>query len=65
MSMAYIRRYYGVPAKRGMRVVYGASDGDCIDAVIVGSKGAYLRVRLGNNKHTSLLHPTYYLRYKK
>lgn len=63
MSLEYIRSTYKVPAYRGTKVEYLAQDGEIIDAVIVGSRGAYLSVRLGSNKHTSRLHPTYNLKY--
>lgn len=48
MSMDYIRRTYGVPAKRGMRVTY-TPDLDLwpsYEGVIVGSRVGYLRVRV-------------------
>jgi hypothetical protein len=63
MSMEYIREFYKVPAKRGAKVEYLASDGELIEATIVGSSGAYLLVKLGNNKHTSRMHPTWGLKY--
>lgn len=63
MSMDYIRRTYKVPAKRGAKVKYLASDGELIEATIVGSSGQYLLARLGHNKHTSRLHPTWALKY--
>lgn len=68
MSMAYIRKHYRVPAKRGMRVCYtGHRDREELTGTITGSKGARLRVRmdpLGNNKPPMfLLHPTWELQY--
>jgi hypothetical protein len=44
MSMAYIRRYYGVPAKRGARIHYWEFGADR-KGTIVGSRDQYLRVR--------------------
>lgn len=44
MSMSYIRKHYGVPAKRGMRVRYTGDIGPAHVGTIVGSRGAYLRV---------------------
>lgn len=63
MSLEYIRRTYNVPAKRGAKVEYLASDGELVEATIVGARGQYLNVRLGNNKHTSRMHPTWGLKY--
>lgn len=63
MSLAYIRKTYKVPATRGGKVEYLAHDGELISATITGSRGQYLRVRLGNNKRTSILHPTWNLKY--
>jgi hypothetical protein len=66
MSMEYIRRTYRVPAKRGVQVEYIASDGERMVGTIVGSKGAYIRVRFGKgNKRKDILsfHPTYNLQY--
>ena len=64
MSLQYIRNCYGVPAKRGGRIVYGASDGEDCPGRIIGAKGARLRVRFDypNGKpgdRTALLHPTW------
>lgn len=63
MSMDYIRRTYNVPAKRGAKVEYLASDGELVKATIVGSSNGRLLVRLGSNKHTTLMHPTWALKY--
>lgn len=62
MSMDYIRRSYGVPAKRGGRVVYsgGASERQ---GTIVSARGGYLRIRLDGDKHAHNFHPTWKLRY--
>lgn len=63
MSLDYIRRTYNVPAKRGGKVEYLSRDGERTVAVIVGSSGYRLRVRFGDNKHTSTMHPTWRLKY--
>jgi hypothetical protein len=73
MSMAYIREYYGVPAKRGARILY---DGDSLAKFIMGfmyhpkpgtvvaAKGNYIRVRFDSNpKEIVTLHPTWNVRY--
>jgi hypothetical protein len=58
MSMARIRKSYGVPAKRGARVrVYGD------DGQIVGSRGAYIRVRIDRTGTVHNFHPTDGVRY--
>lgn len=58
MSLAYIRRYYGVPAKRGGRVTYKGMPG-----VITGSSDAHLRVRLDGETESVILHPTWNVTY--
>lgn len=58
MSMTYIRNYYRVPAKRGMRVVADGKPGR-----ITGSQGQYLRVLLDGQKRFELCHPTWEMRY--
>ena len=67
MSMDYIRRTYGVPARRGSRVLY---TGGGIDeyGTIISSKGGRLRVRLDlpslrGKKITYTLHPTWRIEY--
>ena len=63
MSLEYIRRAYGVPAKRGGKVEYLATNGELIDGTIVGADGQYLSVRLGDNKRAVPMHPTWHLKY--
>lgn len=57
--MSYIRNFYNVPAKRGAKVLYGASN----YGIIVGSKGAYLRIRLNGETEIKSYHPTYLMTY--
>jgi len=59
VEMDYIRKFYGVPAKRGARVIYGASG----YGTIVGSMGAYIRVRMDGEKQVRSYHPTYLMTY--
>ena len=65
MSMENIRKQYRVPAKRGATVRYTGDFGPAHDGVIVGTVGAYLRVRfptrLGGQVQT--IHPTWKLEY--
>lgn len=57
MSLPYIRRTYGVPAKRGMRVQYGDSK-NAAQGTIVGSRNAWLRIRWDGSGRVSTWHPT-------
>lgn len=58
MSAKYVRDYYKVPAKRGMRVVADGKPGK-----IVGFDGAHLRIRLDGEKHIGNWHPTWRIEY--
>ena len=59
--MNYIRNYYGVPAKRGARIYYTHAKKY---GTIVGSKGAYLRIRMdGEGGAGGLYHPTWCIQY--
>jgi hypothetical protein len=62
VSMAYIRRHYGVPAKRGARIEYAAFE-QPKPGTIVGSKGAHLRIRLDGQKRIRTYHPTFLIKY--
>jgi len=65
MSMAYIRRTWGVPAKRGMRVIYTGS-GVAMMGRITSSAGGALLVRLDGDARRSRrirLHPTWHVEY--
>lgn len=58
-SFDYVRRYYGVPAKRGMRVtVYDGREG-----TITCGAGHYIRIRLDGEKRSRIFHPTWKLTY--
>jgi hypothetical protein len=58
MSMAYIRKTYGVPAKRGGKVRYTYHNGIVLTGTIISTHAALLRVRSDNPKHRPiLLHP--------
>jgi hypothetical protein len=60
MSAEYVRGYYGVPAKRGMRITI-----DGRPATIVGFAGARLRIRRDGEKRTAIAHPTWRVEYPK
>lgn len=61
MSMDYIRSYYDVPAKRGIFVLIATPNGSSRIGKIVGSRGAYLRVKIDNTIGT--YHPTDLVQY--
>ena len=53
MGMDYIRKTYGVPAKRGMRVIAYGKPG-----VITSAHGPHLMIRLDDYKHPRPYHPS-------
>lgn len=62
MSMAYIRKTYGVPAKRFGRVEYtGAAKPQ--QGTITGAREGYLRIRMDGDNFSQPYHPTWQLRY--
>lgn len=62
--MDYIRRSYGVPAKRGARVTWwGCTIEHKLHGTIVGARDQYLRVRFDDEAGTRTLHPTFLLAY--
>ena len=58
MSAEYVRRYFKVPAVRGMRVVADGKPG-----TIVSFPGAYLGIRLDGERHVGRYHPTWRIDY--
>lgn len=61
--MTYIRRYYGVPAKRGGRVRYTGGVKGVRLGTIQSACGAYLSILLDGDKNPGLFHPTWKLEY--
>lgn len=62
MSFDYIRRTYGVPAKRGGRVEYTghyAPQGGTIRS----ARNGYVMIQLDGRKFPTPFHPTWKLRY--
>lgn len=57
-SLEYVRRVYGVPARRGMRVVADGKPG-----VITSGAGEHIRIRLDGEKHSGHWHPTWHIDY--
>lgn len=62
MSMDYIRRIYGVPAKRGGRVSYTAGK-TAVLGTIVSARENYLRVRFDESGKTRSMHPTWMMEF--
>ena len=67
MSLDYIRRAYGVPAKRGVRVRYTDEQGARWNGRITSALGSRLRVlvddRVPGYRGRLILHPTYRVEY--
>lgn len=63
MSMSYIRRAYGVPAKRGGRVVFTGVEAMPLQGTITGADGGHLRIRMDRHRCCRSYHPTWELRY--
>ncbi|MBB3665963.1 hypothetical protein FB384_004922 [Prauserella sediminis] len=59
MSLDYIRRHYGVPAKRGGRI----RDYQGRSGVITGAADASLTVRLDGERRSVRYHPTWQITY--
>jgi hypothetical protein len=64
MSMDYIRRTYGVPAKRGAIITYTGNTTPQTGR-IVGSTHGLLRVRFDGRRAICSLHPTWMVEYNK
>lgn len=64
MSMEWIRKSYGVPAKRGGRIEYTGGRAPEFGTIVSAREGR-LRIRLDGMEYTRPLpfHPTYELRY--
>lgn len=58
MSMAYVRDRYGVPAKRGARVIADGKPG-----TIVAARHGHLRIRLDGERRTGSWHPLWRMDY--
>ena len=65
MSMQTLRNLYGSQIKRGARIRYTGEPGPAHEGTIVGTRGAYIRVRISTlhcgGIHT--LHPTWEVEY--
>ena len=64
VSLDYIRKNYGVPAKRGGRVRLDYPNGRSVTGQITGTHGAHLRVLAQTGRPRVLyLHPTWRVTY--
>ena len=67
--MEYIRRTYGVPAKRGGRLIYTDSYRVAFHCTIKSARGGYLMVlvddRIPSYRGRMKLHPTWNVEYLK
>lgn len=62
-SMEGIRRFYGVPAKRGGRIKH-TWRGERLGTIVGAERGnMYLRIRLDGDKHIDSYHPTWEIEY--
>lgn len=62
MTMAYVRDYYRVPAKRGGRIEYTGGKEPRLGTIVSASNGR-INVRLDGDKHALPHHPTWEIRY--
>lgn len=60
--MNRIRIMYGVPAKRGGRVIYTGGD-EPREGTIKSARGCYLKILLDGDKWPGTFHPTWELQY--
>lgn len=62
MSLAYVRRRYGVPAYRGAQILYTGGETPRRGTVI-SSADHWLRVRWDDDAQRAILHPTWEIQY--
>jgi len=62
MTLAYIRKTYRVPAKRGGRIEYTGEAQPQL-GTICGASGGHLSIRLDGVSHSLPFHPTWRIRY--
>ncbi|WP_431953391.1 hypothetical protein [Actinacidiphila sp. bgisy167] len=58
-SSQYVRRRYGVPARRDLEIAYWDPAKEPCKGAVVDFRNQYLRVRLDGDKHLSTVHPTW------
>lgn len=65
-GMAIIRKTYGVPAKRGGRIMYRPNaPAFRLMGTICSSDGAHLMVRMDHSREIIRFHPTWEIQYFK
>lgn len=62
-GMEWVRKTYGVPAKRGGRVEYAGDGRPELGTIISATTSGYLKVELDSHPRAIKLHPTWKLRY--
>lgn len=66
MSLARVRKYYNVPAKRGMDIIYRPNaPAFRLRGTILSSDGSHLFVRFEHSGERVKLHPTWEIEYLK
>lgn len=60
--MSWVRKSYGVPAKRGARVIYRGRGCDEF-GTICGASDGYLKIRLDGDTRSRQFHPEWMLEY--
>ena len=63
MTAEFVRSYYRVPARLGMRITWQPDGEPPRGATIVGFQGARLRIRFDGDKHPVTAHPVYAITY--
>lgn len=63
-TMAWVRKSYGVPAKRGMRVLYTGCGRTEFGTIRSAARGGHLNIQLDGIRHTMPFHPTWELAYQ-
>jgi hypothetical protein len=58
LSLKYIKKYYDVPADKGVPVIY-----DGKECTIIGTDGPHLKIQFNDSKITITVHPTWKVKY--
>jgi hypothetical protein len=64
MSLVYIRNYYRVPAREGVKVDFAWPKGQVRTGTIVGADDSHLLVDFGGER-PEILHPTWEVTYRE
>jgi hypothetical protein len=63
-NMKWVRKNYGVRAKRGMRVLYTGCGKREYGTIRSAASGGHLNIQLDGVRHTMPFHPTWELHYQ-